>query len=104
MPQFAVFEEDMHRLPQRVIEHLDHLLVHEGIFGHRLQGIGALCAGKRKGHGALDLGLLQRGPDCRIALRRTKSHHDVFRANDSPQPWPEENRQIERRQARACRR
>jgi len=36
MPQCPVLEKDMHRLPKRVVQGLDHLLMNEYIFGDRL--------------------------------------------------------------------
>ena len=51
MTQFAMLEEDVHRLPQRVIENLDHLLVHEWILRRGIERIRAFHAGKSERHG-----------------------------------------------------
>ena len=69
--ELTVLEEDVHGLPERVIQDFDQLLVHEGgsvdlhrvVAGARRQG---------KGHGAAPARFLERGVTCRVAARRPK--------------------------------
>ena len=98
MAQFAMLEEDVHRLPQRVIQNLDHLLVHERILRGGIERVGAFHAGKSERHCILQVGLLQRGPDFGIAFGRTESHHDVFGMKNGFEPGTKQNRQIQRGQ------
>src|SRR6202034_2830001 len=48
--QFAVLEKNVYRLPERVIEDLDHLLVHERVLGSSIHGIGTFNTRQSKGH------------------------------------------------------
>ncbi len=97
VPELAVLEEDVHCLPQRVVEHLDHLLVHEGILG-RDRARRTLPVPGRRRSSRPQLGLLQRGPDFRIAFRRAESHDDIFGLKYGFEPGTEQNREIESRQ------
>ena len=48
--QLAMFEEDVHRFPERVIENLDQLLVDESIVRRGIAEIGATCAWQSESH------------------------------------------------------
>src|SRR6185437_11089479 len=99
MPQFTMLEVDVNGLPQRVIEDLNQLLVHESIICWRLQRKRGLRARQRKGHGTA---LLGDGQCCRnpsITLRRAEAHHHVIWVNDGFQPRAEQQREVQCRQS-----
>src|SRR5580704_1873157 len=98
MAEFAMLEENMHCLPQRVIENLGHLLMHEWIFRSCICRVRTLEARKRERHRALKLRLLKRGPHFGVSFGRTESHDAIFAAKNRLQPWPKLNREIESRQ------
>ena len=95
MAQFAMLEEDMHGLPQRVVQDLDHLLVHERILRGGIERVRAFHAGKSERHRVLQVGQLQRRPDFRIAFGRAESHDDVFGMKNGFEPGTEQDRQIQ---------
>ena len=59
--QFAMLEEDVHSLPERVIENLDHLLVDERIVRGGIAAVGAAAPGRAK--------VIARALACRVAAR-----------------------------------
>ena len=93
--QFTMLEEDVHRLPQRVVQDLDHFLVHERILRRGIERVRTLHARESERHRILQVGQLQRGPDFRIAFGRTESHHDIFGMKYGLEPGTEQNRQIQ---------
>ncbi len=57
--EFAMFEEDMHRFPQRVVQDLDHFLMNERILSEGLDRIGAFHAGQSEGQRISGVGKLE---------------------------------------------
>ena len=101
MPQFAALEEDVHRLPQRVVEHLEDFLVDEGILGSRVDPVRAARPWQRKRHHIVRMTNprgVQRILDQAVATRWAKPHDDVVGKQDGVEPALELDRQVERRQ------
>src|SRR5271156_2966196 len=98
MAQLAMLKENVYRLPQRVIENLRHLLMHEWILRGRIRRVRTLKAWERESHRALPLRFLERGPNFGIAFGRTEPHDDVLRTKNRLQPGPKQNREVEGRQ------
>jgi hypothetical protein len=99
MAEFPVLEEQVHGLPQNVVEDLDQFLMKKRIFGSRDHAIRAFDARKSEGHGVAEMGLLKCRPDFGIPFGWTKAHDDVFGTEDGLNPRMEQNRKIERRQS-----
>ena len=99
-----MLEEHVHRLPQRVIENLDHFLVNEGI----RRGAGAMVvafeARQSEGHGSTAAGVAEGRRHFRIAVRRAEPHDDVFGPNNRVEPGLETRSKDRAPAARACRR
>jgi hypothetical protein len=93
--QFTMLEEDMHGFPQRVVQNLDHLLVHEWVLRGGIERVRTFHPRESERHRILQVGQLQRGPDFRIAFGRTESHHDVFGMKYGLEPGTEQDRQIQ---------
>ena len=98
MAQFAVFEEDVHGLPERVVENFDEFLMNEGIVRGGIAEIGAAGAWQRERHRVALLCRVQSGPDFGVAFGRTEAHDDVVRLHERFQPRFESERKIQRRQ------
>src|SRR6185437_2876164 len=77
MAQFTMLEVDVNGLPQRVIEDLNQLLVHESIICWRLQRKRGLRARQGKRHSTMLLGHSQCCRNLSITLRRAEAHHHV---------------------------
>ena len=97
--QFAVLEEDVNSLPQRVIQDFNHLLMHEwilrsGIRAHRSRSM----PGRAKVMAFRNVRPVKCRPDFGVAFRRAESHDDVFGMKNGFQPGPEQDRKIERGQ------
>jgi hypothetical protein len=98
MAQLAMFEEDVHGFPERVVENLDQFLMNKGVVRRGITEIGAASSGQCKRHGVTLACRVQNGPDFGIALWRAESHGDVVRLYERSQPRLEGKREIERRQ------
>ena len=61
-----------------------------------IQAVGAFLAGQSERHRILQVRLLQRGPDFRIAFGRTESHDDIFGTEYGFHPGTEQNGEIQR--------
>ena len=96
MAQLAVLEENVHRLPQRVVKNFDHLLMHEWVLDAGIQAVRAFHARQGKGHRILQMGLLQCRPDFGIAFGRTESHDHVFGAKNRLHPRTKKDGEIKR--------
>jgi hypothetical protein len=96
--QLAALEEDVHRLPQRVIQDFQNLLVDEGMVDRRADGIGAAGPRQRKRHRAACACGVERGFHLGIARWRAEAHHDVFGPHHHVETAAERHRQVERRQ------
>ncbi len=76
--EFAMFEEDVHRFPKRVIENFDHLLMHEWVGSCALEWRrNRRVPGRAKVIALRARADFKRGRDFRIAFRRAESHDDV---------------------------
>ena len=95
--QFAMFEEDVHRFPERVIEDFDDLLVDEGVFRDRGRGVRAFEAGQGKGHGSALVGRAECRPNLEIPVGRTEAHDDIVRVKKNIEPGSEFERKIQGR-------
>ena len=106
LAEFAMFEEDVHGFPKRVVQDLDHLLVQE------TDRLSQACtayepprrrAARTSSHRA-PRRLRERAATSGSPSGGPKPIDDVLGADDRVEPGPEEDREIERGQARACRR
>ena len=97
VPEFAALEEDVHRLPKRVVKQLDQFLLDKRVGARRRNCVGTLDAGKPKRHRASFARGIERGPHLRIAFGRPESHYDIVSAQDCIQPRAEKNGEVERR-------
>ena len=100
--QFTMLEENVHRLPQRVVEHLDDFLVNERIVGRAVDGVRTSRAGERKVMAPRERGRSSSGPYLGIAFGRAESHHDVFGTQDGLEPGTERAWRDPAPEARAC--
>ena len=100
-----MLEEDVHGLPQRVVQDLDHLLVHERdpAVGHRAHRR-LPCREARTSSRPRVRASCRARPDFRIAFGRTEAHHDVFGLQHGFEPGAERRSRDRARAARACRR
>ena len=96
--QFAMLEEHVHRLPQRVIEDLHHLLMHERIPRRRPERVRALVPGSANVIAPRVARRSQRLLHFRIALGRPEAHHHVFGRKMASSHGRKSMRKIERRQ------
>jgi len=96
MTEFTVLEENMHRLPERVIQDFNQFLMNEGIVRGRFQRERTLPAGQSKGHCVPHPGPGQRRFNLGIALGRAEAHHDVLGPKNCLQPRAKAEREIER--------
>jgi hypothetical protein len=81
-----VLEEDMHRLPERVIEDFDDLLVDERISRRHVHRVRGANAGEREGHRAATIRDVECRCDRRVAARRPEAHHHVFGSDERGGP------------------
>ena len=86
LTKLAMFEEDMHCLPQCVAQNLHHLLVHEGILCRCFECIGTRRPRQSEGHGAMFLRGLQSRPDLAIPFRRPEAHDDIVGPHNRVEP------------------
>src|ERR1700747_635144 len=80
LAKFAMFEENVHCLPKRVTQDLDHLLMHESVLTQWLKRIPALGSRQREGHGATPVCGLQSRTDLTVTIGRAEAHHHVIGA------------------------
>ncbi len=100
-----MLEEDVHGLPQRVIQDLDHFLMHERIVGRGAAtntNPGRPASAKVMAPRAAAAS--ERSLDFRIAFRRAEAHHDIFGLNRSPRARGRRGWTDRAPAARACRR
>src|SRR5271154_958584 len=90
-----MFQKYVHALPQGVIKDLNHFLMNERVRSECFDRIGAFNSGKREGQGISGMGELESGADLIVALRRSESHHDIFRMKNRFQPGPEKDGKIQ---------
>src|SRR6516164_8569370 len=72
-----MLEEDVHRLPERVIENFDQLLMNEGILRNRVAKVGAFYTRQRERHRFALACCVQRSPYFGVAFGRTEAHDHV---------------------------
>ena len=93
-----MLQENVHRLPQRVIQDLDHFLVNEWIGDGRFAAVVAFRSRQCQRQCAGSPRLPQRRRHLRVALGRAEPHHDIFGAQYRFEPRTEQRRDVERRQ------
>ena len=102
--QLAVLEEDVHRLPERVIENLDQLLVDERIVAAAGTAYEPWPPGSAKVIAPRRRAASRAAPHLGIAGRRTEAHHDVIRVEADIEPRARRRSRDRARAAPACRR
>ncbi len=93
VPEFAVLEENMHRLPERMVQNFDHLLMHERISGwlHERVNSNIKCdSGQPEGH-RLGGSLPAASPKLPGRLPADQSPSQCLQDEESLDPWPEQN-------------
>src|SRR6202167_6001600 len=93
-----MFKEDVHRLPESVIEDLDQFLLDEWIGVCRRNCVRTFETGKRKCHRSACPRCIESGPDLRVTFGRAESHNDIVGADNRFEPRPKKNGKIERRE------
>jgi hypothetical protein len=91
----TVLEEDVHCLPERVVEHFDQFLADGRVCRRRIECKAADGAWQTDRMGAARFRCIQRSRDGWIAARRRKPHHDVVVSDNCREPCLERRGQVE---------
>src|ERR1700731_2690645 len=89
-----MLEEDVHRLPERVIENLDQLLMNESILRSRVAKVGPFCTRQGECHRLALACRVQRSPYVGVAFGRAEAHDHVVSLDEGFQPRLKSYRKI----------